>query len=87
MKALQPDILPERNDEKQPLQLNSKPIKTKKINGYAEVDELKAIIHELRGRKFKLDCGHRVTLGYFLGNDIVIKNGKTCEIICMDCGG
>ena len=85
MKALQPCILPERDDEKQPTQFNSKLIK--KINGYAEVDELKAIIHELRGRKFKLDCGHRVTLGYFLGNDIVIKNGKACEIVCVDCGG
>jgi len=40
---------------------------------------------ELQGRKFKLDCGHCVTFGCYLGNDIVIVNGKTPDIICSLC--
>ena len=53
---------------------------------YANVKELKEIITQLKGRKFKLDCGHHVTFGYFLGNDITIRNGKELTIICAQCG-
>ncbi len=53
---------------------------------YAEPDELRAVLEQLRGRKFMLDCGHKVTFGYFLGNNVIIHNGKEFKIICTDCG-
>ena len=54
---------------------------------YADTDELrKILIQTLKGRKFKLDCGHHVTFGIFLGNDITIFNGKDLTIICSQCG-
>ena len=40
----------------------------------------------LAGRKFLLDCGHYVSFGHFLGNDITILNGKEFKIICSLCG-
>ena len=52
---------------------------------YSNVEDLKAIIKELAGRKFKLDCGHHVTFGHYLGNDIAIYNGKNIKIICTLC--
>jgi hypothetical protein len=56
-------------------------------NEYADVEELREIIlRELKGKKFMLDCGHRVTFGHFLGNNIFIQNGKKPRIICSDCG-
>jgi hypothetical protein len=39
----------------------------------------------LEGRKFRLDCGHYVTFGHNLGNDVVIQNGKKVKIICTLC--
>ncbi len=53
---------------------------------YRPVEELKAVIANLNGQKYKLDCGHHITFGYFLGNDITILNGKEPRIICSDCG-
>jgi len=53
---------------------------------YEETEALKQIIKKLKGKKFKLDCGHHVTFGYFLGNDITIYNGKEPKIICAQCG-
>ena len=53
---------------------------------YENAMALKKIIQTLKGRKFKLDCGHHVTFGYHLGNDITIYNGKDPEIICSLCG-
>ncbi len=53
---------------------------------YEITDKLRKIIKQLKGRKFKLDCGHHVTFGYHLGNDIVIYNGKDPKIICSICG-
>jgi len=53
---------------------------------YQDVEELKKIIRGLKGRKFELSCGHRVSFGYFLGNDITIRNGIEPEIICSMCG-
>jgi hypothetical protein len=52
---------------------------------YGDTETLKQIIKSLKGRKFKLDCGHHVTFGYFLGNDITIYNGKDPEITCSLC--
>jgi hypothetical protein len=40
----------------------------------------------LAGRKFRLHCGHHVTFGHFLGNDVTIRNGKEFKIICSQCG-
>ena len=53
---------------------------------YGDTETLKQIIKSLKGKKFKLDCGHHVTFGYFLGNDITIYNGKDPEITCSLCG-
>ena len=53
---------------------------------YQEPDELRKFFNQLQGKKFTLDCGHHVTFGYFLGNDIIIRNGKTPKVVCMECG-
>ena len=53
---------------------------------YEDAESLKQIIAALKGRKFKLDCGHQVTFGHFLGNSITIYNGKHPDIICSQCG-
>ena len=48
---------------------------------------LRDILHGvLAGRKFRLDCGHYVTWGTHLGNDVTIYNGKKFKIICSQCG-
>ena len=52
---------------------------------YENTEVLRQILNELRGKKFRLDCGHHVTLGHFLGNDITIINGKKHRIICSQC--
>jgi len=54
---------------------------------YQNVSVLKAIlVNMLTGKKFKLDCGHYVSFGHFLGNDITVINGKEFKIICSLCG-
>lgn len=54
---------------------------------YQETEMLREILHKaLAGRKFILDCGHHITFGHFLGNDITIFNGKKFKIICSQCG-
>ena len=40
----------------------------------------------LAGKKFRLHCGHHVTFGQYLGNDVTIRNGKKFKIICSQCG-
>ena len=52
---------------------------------YRETEELRRLFRQFNGKKFKLDCGHHVTFGYYLGNDIMILNGKNPEIICSQC--
>lgn len=52
---------------------------------YESVEELRKIIESLKGRKFMLDCGHKITFGHFLGADIAVLNGKIPKIICTDC--
>ena len=33
---------------------------------YESQESLRQIVKSLKGRKFRLDCGHHVTFGYFL---------------------
>ncbi|MDY6990199.1 MAG: hypothetical protein SWQ30_19325 [Thermodesulfobacteriota bacterium] len=58
----------------------------KQKEAYEDTDALRETLSRLKGRRFKLDCGHHVTLGHFLGNDITIYNGKKLKIICSQCG-
>ena len=51
-------------------------------HGYEDCEKLKTLI---RGGKYRLDCGHRVTLNHNLGNNIAIINGKDLQIICTLC--
>jgi len=44
------------------------------------------LVRVLAGKKFRLDCGHHVSLFHNLGNDITIYNGKKPKIICTQCG-
>ena len=53
---------------------------------YEDTEALRKVLTELKGRKFRLDCGHYVTLGHHLGNNITIYNRKTPKIICSLCG-
>jgi hypothetical protein len=56
-------------------------------NSYQETDILRQVlIQALDGRKFQVDCGHHVTFGCHIGNDITIYNGKELKIICSQCG-
>ena len=54
---------------------------------YREPELLKDIlVRVLKRKKFKLECGHYVTFGHNLGNNITIYNGKEFKIICSQCG-
>ena len=53
---------------------------------YEDPEILRRILQQLKGRKFRLDCGHHITFGHNLGNDITIYNGKTARIVCSLCG-
>jgi hypothetical protein len=54
---------------------------------YEDTEILRQILLKtLKHRKFKLDCGHHVTFGHNLGNDITIYNGRRIQIICSQCG-
>jgi hypothetical protein len=52
---------------------------------YQSSAALKKILLAHAGQKFRLDCGHHVTLGHNFGNNIVILNGKTLRAVCSDC--
>ena len=52
---------------------------------YTNVELLKVYLNNLKIQKYRLDCGHQVTFGYFLGNNILIINGKEFRIICSQC--
>ena len=60
--------------------------RVKEKQKYQSTEELRKILSRLKGQKFKLDCGHHVTFGHFLGNNITIINGKRPKIICSLCG-
>jgi hypothetical protein len=54
---------------------------------YSEPEALRDILKRvLSGRKFLLDCGHHVSFGTNLGNDITVINGREFKIICSLCG-
>jgi hypothetical protein len=54
---------------------------------YQSIEVLREILKRtLKGLKFQLDCGHYVTFGHFLGNNVTIYNGKDLRIICSECG-
>ena len=54
---------------------------------YSEPELLKHILERvLKGKRFRLKCGHYVSFGHFLGNDITIRNGKEFKIIFSQCG-
>ena len=53
---------------------------------YKSVIELKSIFNLLKGEKFLLDCGHKITFGHNFGNNITIYNGKELEIKYSCCG-
>jgi len=55
-------------------------------NQYKDTEALREVLAGLKGRKFRLDCGHHITFGCFLGNDLTIINGKELKIICSLCG-
>ena len=54
---------------------------------YAEADELSTFLLEaLGGEKFRLHCGHHITFGHPLGNNLIILNGTKLRVICSECG-
>jgi len=53
---------------------------------YETTEALREIFIHLKGKKFRLDCGHHVTFGHNFGNDIIIYNNHKPEIICSCCG-
>jgi len=55
------------------------------IARYQETEELRKIIAELKGMKFRLDCGHHTTFGHNLSNDVTIRNYSN-RIVCSQCG-
>jgi hypothetical protein len=59
-----------------------------KKDKYQEPETLRRMLERLNGMKFRLDCGHHVTFGYNLGNDVAILNGGAgkMKFVCLDCG-
>lgn len=53
---------------------------------YDPIYKLHEVLQDLKGKKFVLDCGHHVTFGHNLANDMVILNGSLPRIICTQCG-
>ena len=53
---------------------------------YEDPNILRVLINRFKYRKFILDCGHKVTFGYHLGNDVTVINGKDPGVICSLCG-
>ena len=54
---------------------------------YRSPEELRALLWQtLAGKKYFLDCGHAITFGQYLGNDLTVRNGKNFTVICAQCG-
>jgi len=54
---------------------------------YQGPEVLKEILQrELYGKKFALHCGHHISFGEMLGNDLTVRNGKEFRVICAMCG-
>ena len=59
----------------------------KRIKQYRQPEALRDILERvLSGKKFRLHCGHHVSFGEMLSNDVMIRNGKKFKIICTQCG-
>ena len=58
----------------------------KRRKAYQDTDDLQETLKQLKGKKFRLDCGTSSHFGHFLGNDITIRNGKEPKITCSQCG-
>ena len=59
----------------------------KEMQQYQQPEHLQKILQRvLAGKKFRLQCGHHVTFGEILGNDVIIRNGKKFKITCTLCG-
>ncbi|NTV13459.1 MAG: hypothetical protein HGA96_05950 [Desulfobulbaceae bacterium] len=60
-----------------------------KRQSYAESGALQELLHQaLVGKRFTLQCGHRVSVGHQFSNTIVIRgNGKNqpLTLLCADC--
>lgn len=52
---------------------------------YDNPDHIREIFKSLKGRKFRLDCGHHVTLGHNLSNNIVIRHDGGIDKIRIEC--
>ena len=53
---------------------------------YEDTDKLREFLTDkLKGRKFRLDCGHCWTVGHNRGNNVMIYNGAKPRIICSLC--
>ena len=50
-----------------------------------DTEVLRKVLLQLKGKRFRLDCGHDITFGHFLGNDIIILNGKRLKTIYSQC--
>ena len=61
-------------------------ITRKQEQEYQDTEILRKYLSQLKGLKFRLDCGHHVTFGYYLGNNIMILNGAKLKLICSQCG-
>ena len=62
-------------------------MRREQIRRYQQPEALRDILQRaLAGKRFKLMCGHHVTFGQILGNDVTIRNGKKFKIICTQCG-
>ena len=53
---------------------------------YQSADALREIFMKIKGKKFRLDCGHHVTIGHNLTNNLIIYNNKKPTIIYTYCG-
>lgn len=56
------------------------------LKNYKPSASLRKALTEVKGRKFRLDCGHLVIFNHNLANDITIRNGKDLHINCSQCG-
>lgn len=57
---------------------------------YSSAETLRKLLWDiLAGRKFQLQCGHHITFGQQLGNDLTLRNGNRSKgfvVICSLCG-
>jgi len=53
-----------------------------RVDGYEDCEKLKRLISK---GKYRLDCGHLVTLNHHFGNNIAVINGRELKIICTLC--